>query len=283
MRRKGLDTGALRLHSALPGFLRHFPALFMLFRFFPPALGPTRSRLALSALIRFFPPFLGPFRLLLGPFRFPSVLSAFSSALSTPPLSAAGAMAGGCGSPSAPCCPGRAAMPSPCCQSRLAVPSVHQSLSEMDFERGIWAAARDGDEARVLQLLERRGDPAEPDLAGYTALHYASRNGHLGVCRLLLERGAPCDARTPGGATPLHRACYCGHRAVTELLLAHGADPAATDGDGRTGLHKAAEQGHRELCALLLRQRPALAALRDARGRSPRDGAHPAVWDLLDT
>uniref|UniRef100_A0A8U7NYK2 Uncharacterized protein n=1 Tax=Corvus moneduloides TaxID=1196302 RepID=A0A8U7NYK2_CORMO len=148
---------------------------------------------------------------------------------------------------------------------------------------GIWAAARDGDEARVLQLLERRGDPAEPDLAGYTALHYASRNGHLGVCRLLLERGAPCDARTPGGATPLHRACYCGHLAVTELLLAHGADPAATDGDGRTGLHKAAEQGHRELCALLLRQRPGLAALRDARGRSPRDGAHPAVWDLLDT
>ncbi|XP_041327119.1 ankyrin repeat domain-containing protein 39-like [Pyrgilauda ruficollis] len=113
--------------------------------------------------------------------------------------------------------------------------------------------------------------------------HYASRNGHLGVCRLLLERGAPCDARTPGGATPLHRACYCGHRAVTELLLAHGADPAAADGDGKTGLHKAAEQGHRELCALLLRQRPALAALRDARGRSPRDGAHPAVRDLLDT
>ncbi|XP_038016346.1 ankyrin repeat domain-containing protein 39 isoform X2 [Motacilla alba alba] len=173
-------------------------------------------------------------------------------------------MAGGRRSP---CCPGRAAMPSPCCQGRAAVPSVHQSLSEMDFERGIWAAARDGDEERVLRLLERRGDPAEPDLAGYTALHYASRNGHLAVCRLLLERGAPCDARTPGGATPLHRACYCGHRAVTELLLQHGADPAAADGDGRTGLHK----------------RPALAALRDARGRSPRDGAHPAVWDLLDT
>uniref|UniRef100_A0A8C3X8H3 Ankyrin repeat domain-containing protein 39 n=1 Tax=Cyanoderma ruficeps TaxID=181631 RepID=A0A8C3X8H3_9PASS len=188
-------------------------------------------------------------------------------------------MAGGPRSPPAPCCPGRGAMAAPCCPGRVAVPSVHQSLSEMDFERGIWAAARDGDEARVLQLLERRGDPAELDLAGYTALvrgnggpggphlagctapvrgnggpggphlHYASRNGHLGVCRLLLERGAPCDARTPGGATPLHRA---------------------------------AEQGHRELCALLLRHRPALAALRDARGRTPRDGAHPAVRDLLD-
>ncbi|NXK96682.1 ANR39 protein, partial [Formicarius rufipectus] len=177
----------------------------------------------------------------------------------------------------------RRSPPGPCCPGRVAVPSVHQSLAEMDFERGVWAAARDGDEMRVLQLLERRGDPGEPDLAGYTALHYASRNGHLGVCRLLLERGAPCDARTPGGATPLHRACYCGHLAVSRLLLQHGADPAATDGDGRTPLHKAAEQGHRELCALLLRHRPAVAALRDSKGRRPRDGAHPDVWDLLNT
>lgn len=68
--------------------------------------------------------------------------------------------------------------------------------------------------------------------------HYASRNGHLGVCRLLLQRGARCNARTPGGATPLHRASYCGHLPIARLLLAHGADPLATDGDGRTSLHK---------------------------------------------
>ncbi|XP_051667733.1 ankyrin repeat domain-containing protein 39 isoform X1 [Manacus candei] len=198
-------------------------------------------------------------------------------------------MAGGRRSPPGPCCPGQGAMSDPCCSGPVAVPSVLQSLAEMDFERGpvgsggIWAAARDGDEPRVLRLLERRGDPGEPDRAGYTALHYASRNGHLGVCRVLLERGAPCDARTPGGATPLHRACYCGHLAVSRLLLQHGADPAATDGDGRTPLHKAAEQGHRELCALLLRLCPALATLQDSRGRLPRDGAHPDVRDLLDT
>ncbi|RMB91083.1 hypothetical protein DUI87_32681 [Hirundo rustica rustica] len=168
-------------------------------------------------------------------------------------------------------------MPAPCCPGRVAVPSVHQSLSEMDFERGPGGSGGGrGQEGRVTATGGAQGT-----LLGYP--HYASRNGHLAVCRLLLERGAPCDARTPGGATPLHRACYCGHRAVTELLLAHGADPAATDSDGRTGLHKAAEQGHRELCALLLRHRPDLAAVRDARGRSPRDGAHPAVCDLLDT
>ncbi|XP_062452875.1 ankyrin repeat domain-containing protein 39 [Rhea pennata] len=170
-----------------------------------------------------------------------------------------------------------------CCPARLAVPSVHQSLREMDFERGIWAAARDGDEHRLLQLLERRREPSEPDLAGYTALHYASRNGHLGVCRLLLQRGARCNARTPGGATALHRASYCGHLAVARLLLAHGADPAIADDDGLTSLHKAAERGHRDLCALLLQHSPALAGARDAKGRRPCDVAKPELRDLLDT
>ncbi|XP_010561321.1 PREDICTED: ankyrin repeat domain-containing protein 39 [Haliaeetus leucocephalus] len=118
---------------------------------------------------------------------------------------------------------------------------------------------------------------------GTMSWHYASRNGHLGVCQLLLQRGARCDARTPGGATPLHRASYCGHLAVAQLLLAHGADPAATDEDGRTSLHKAAEQGHRELCALFLRHSPALASICDAKGRRPRDVADPEVQDLLDT
>ncbi|KAM6341838.1 ANR39 protein, partial [Podargus strigoides] len=176
----------------------------------------------------------------------------------------------------------RRSPPGHCCSSQVAVPSVHQSLPEMDFERGIWAAARDGDEQRVLELLERRGEPSQPDLAGYTALHYASRNGHLGVCQLLLRWGARCDARTPGGATPLHRASYCGHLAIARLLLAHGADPAAIDLDGRTSLHKAAEQGHRELCALLLQHSPALAGVSDAKGRRPHDMAHAMVQDLLD-
>ncbi|NXY89027.1 ANR39 protein, partial [Alcedo cyanopectus] len=178
---------------------------------------------------------------------------------------------------------GRRSPPGPCCPPRVAVPGVYQSLPEMDFERGIWGAARDGDERRVLELLERRGEPGQPDLAGYTALHYASRNGHLGVCQLLLQRGARCDARTPGGATPLHRASYCGHLDVARLLLAHGADPAAADDDGSTSLHKAAEQGHRELCALLLRHSAELPGLPDAKGRRPLDVAHPGVRDLLGT
>ena len=45
-----------------------------------------------------------------------------------------------------------------------------QSLSEMDFERGIWQAALDGDVNRVRKLLDKGTDPNSRDGSGYTAL-----------------------------------------------------------------------------------------------------------------
>ena len=40
----------------------------------------------------------------------------------------------------------------------------------MDFERGIWQAALDGDENRVRKLLDKGADPNLRDGSGYTAL-----------------------------------------------------------------------------------------------------------------
>ena len=48
--------------------------------------------------------------------------------------------------------------------------SCAQSLTEMDFERGIWQAALDGNVKRVRSLLDRGGDPDARDGSGYTAL-----------------------------------------------------------------------------------------------------------------
>ncbi|XP_067396355.1 ankyrin repeat domain-containing protein 39 [Emydura macquarii macquarii] len=174
--------------------------------------------------------------------------------------------------------------PGSCCCPGAAPPSARQSLAEMDFERGIWAAALDGDLGRVGKLLEKRVDPSQPDPAGYTALHYASRNGHAAVCQVLLQRGARCNAQTHGGATPLHRASYCGHLAVARLLLAHGADPAIVDDDGMTSLHKAAERGHGELCDLLLQHSPGLKDSRDRKARRACDlvPSSGALRDLLE-
>ena len=45
-----------------------------------------------------------------------------------------------------------------------------QSLSEMDFERGIWQAALNGDVSRVRKFLDKGTDPNSRDGLGYTAL-----------------------------------------------------------------------------------------------------------------
>uniref|UniRef100_A0A8C8RH78 Ankyrin repeat domain 39 n=1 Tax=Pelusios castaneus TaxID=367368 RepID=A0A8C8RH78_9SAUR len=175
------------------------------------------------------------------------------------------------GPPSSCCCPG-------------AAPGAHQSLAEMDFERGIWSAALDGDLGRVRKLVEKRVDPSQPDQAGYTALHYASRNGHAAICQFLLQSGAQCNAQTHGGATALHRASYCGHVAVARLLLAHGANPAIADDDGMTSLHKAAERGHSEICDFLMQHSPGLKDLQDKKARRACDLVpdNSTLRDLLD-
>ncbi|XP_022068447.1 ankyrin repeat domain-containing protein 39 [Acanthochromis polyacanthus] len=156
-----------------------------------------------------------------------------------------------------------------CCSHPVSSPSVCQTLNEMDFERGIWSAAMDGDLERVKSFVQRGTDTNMRDSAGYTALHYGSRSGHLAVCRFLLENGACASPQTPGGATPLHRSAYCGHLDVVQLLLQHRADPMLCDDDGASPLHKAAERGHEEVCRLLLERCPALCSQVNKRMQLP--------------
>ena len=70
-----------------------------------------------------------------------------------------------------------------CCQS--APPSsTLQSLDELDFERGIWGAAREGEDGRLVALLEKGVQASSRDSSGYTALHYAARAGHVDTVRV---------------------------------------------------------------------------------------------------
>ncbi|ETE58247.1 Ankyrin repeat domain-containing protein 39, partial [Ophiophagus hannah] len=168
------------------------------------------------------------------------------------------------------------------------VQSVHQTLDEMDFERGAFRTPGSSDSednmhefstARhavrfdwKLRCHKRTGVARffrEPSFL--FPQHYASRNGHYDTCLFLLGHGASCNVRTRGGATPLHRAAYCGHTAIVKLLLDHAADPAATDDDGKTCLHKVAENGHQELCELILEHHPQLRHMQDNSQRRAGD------------
>lgn len=56
------------------------------------------------------------------------------------------------------------------CCSHASGAGYQQSLSELDFERGLWGAALEGDVSRLKNLLDRGHAVDSTDNYGYTAL-----------------------------------------------------------------------------------------------------------------
>jgi ankyrin repeat protein len=111
----------------------------------------------------------------------------------------------------------------------------------------IFQAVEIGDVDEVERLLD-----AEPHLleardegrCDATPLAVAADEGHVGVVRLLLGRGAEVKAVGRNGDTPLHDAAARGHEEVVNVLLSSGADSSIKSHDGFTALMRAAWRGH---------------------------------------
>lgn len=162
-----------------------------------------------------------------------------------------------------------------CGHSHSVPSSVYQTLEELDFERGIWFAAQHNDRIRVEKLLRQDVSPNTEDAAGYTALHYASRAGHLELCHILLAAGATPDLLTRAGqVSSLHRAASRGHVEIVKLLLRSGANPDLQDGDGKTALHRAVEGGHYVVAQALLGVSEVSKSVADFKGQLPIDYAN---------
>jgi ankyrin repeat protein len=122
----------------------------------------------------------------------------------------------------------------------------------------MWAAAeRHPDVIRTLiEDIEHRADLQARTKKGFTALHFAAREGDLESARLLLAAGVNVNIRSQpdpsekgggpsysatvsAGSTPLLVATVRGHVPLALFLLEHGADPNIVDA-GFTPLHWAA-------------------------------------------
>lgn len=138
---------------------------------------------------------------------------------------------------------------------------VLQHLRARGAECDICTAAHIGDEARVRELLER--DPSlanrASDYVTYypcsgTPLRNAAGAGHIGLVRLLLERGAdpnlPEEGIAPHGHA-LYAAVYNRHHGIARLLLEHGAWPSPAVESSADALSIAILHEDREMVALL--------------------------------
>jgi len=111
--------------------------------------------------------------------------------------------------------------------------------------------------ARMLEMRSINVDAREGVVYGQTCPHTAAMNGHLAICRLLLDKGAQLEAKDSVGWTPLHWAASQGHIEIVRLLCDRGADVEARDIGGRRPLHWAAYHGHISVVKELIEDRNA--------------------------
>lgn len=159
-----------------------------------------------------------------------------------------------------------------CNHAQIPSSAVFQTLDELDFERGIWYAAQNGDLQRVRKLINQGTSTDKRDNSGYTALHYAVRAGYIEMCRFLISKGADVNAVTRSGkATPLHRAATAGKYEIVKMLLDKNADVTLKDNDGKNVLHRAAETQHLAICLEVVKICPKLRTDLDNKGKTPFD------------
>ena len=151
-----------------------------------------------------------------------------------------------------------------------------QPLDKEDTPRGftgLHGAAYLGCEEIVVALLEaNEGDVWATDIRGNVPIAWASRRGHEGVVRVLLERSY-INSDTPGsdyGSAPLLWAAENGHEGVVSILLERSdVNPDKPDGLGRTPLSWASESGHEGVVRILLERSKVNPEKQDRRGRTP--------------
>ncbi|XP_076274210.1 palmitoyltransferase Hip14 [Rhynchophorus ferrugineus] len=163
------------------------------------------------------------------------------------------------------------------CQSLISkephVPAIEHDYSGFDIVK----ATQYGAFARVKELIDAGYDVNQKDSETVTLLHWAAINNRKEIMKFLIDKGATVDAI--GGelhATPLHWATRQGHLEACVILMNVGADPTLRDAEGCSCIHLAAQFGHTALVAYFV-ARGVSPDLTDRTGMTPLMWA---VWKI---
>ncbi|MFC3651651.1 ankyrin repeat domain-containing protein [Dyella humi] len=152
--------------------------------------------------------------------------------------------------------------------------------------QALLAAARSGDVARALALVEAGADPNTAPTSGdrdqRPVLMLAALLPDSRLLRALIAKGADVN-HASGGLTPLlaaTRDSWHGRADAVMTLLTNGANPLATDADGNTPLHGAVLSGEPTVAAMLLDAGAAIDTLNKAGATPLSIACRAANWPL---
>jgi len=150
---------------------------------------------------------------------------------------------------------------------------LQREMKEVRNESGktqLWYFCWNGMTSSVARMLEIRSIDVEAKggVHGQTCLHTAAWNGHLAICRLLIDKGALLEAKDYIDWTPLHYAALRGLVEIVRFLCDRGADVEARDRSGRRPLHWAAMKGQISVVKELTEERNAEVNAKDKDGRT---------------
>ena len=119
-------------------------------------------------------------------------------------------------------------------------------------------------------LLKHHAEINAVDINGNQPLHFACRQTHTKIVKLMMSHAADTSAENNHRQTPLHKAAGglndCPE--LCEILLKHHAEMNAVDINGNQPLHLACKQGHTKTMNLLLSHSADVRAINDS-GHSP--------------
>uniref|UniRef100_A0A8C7ZZM2 Sosondowah ankyrin repeat domain family member Ab n=1 Tax=Oryzias sinensis TaxID=183150 RepID=A0A8C7ZZM2_9TELE len=127
-------------------------------------------------------------------------------------------------------------------------PLAHEWL--VKCAAGLW------EHIHALLLRDTRLAQKRDFVSGFTALHWAAKDGNCGMVQELMtvsrKRETFVNSKSHGGYTPLHIAAIHGHTEVMELLVQrYGASINDRDNDGRKAIHYLEKGASMEVRALL--------------------------------
>ncbi|EFA83081.1 hypothetical protein PPL_03869 [Heterostelium album PN500] len=112
-------------------------------------------------------------------------------------------------------------------------------------------AAKRGEEDSLEAFIldqENKVNINAKDAVGQTAMHWAARNGHDGIIKILIKYRAGLNVVDPQGESPVFKAAFKDHVDCIRLLVATGKiDLTLKNKDGQTPLNIAKSEGARKL------------------------------------